>query len=250
MVGVAGILSSLCPPAFGADTGGRILSEDISVTERKAQPVRMWSVPAQQGGKGSAFQDEVQGESAGAAGKPVVETRSPQKISPRTDENLLDSMDVYALSPHARALALPRMVSREMVLQARAGRLRMPAPAEWKAIVERASHKYGLPAALVAAVIRVESNFDVVAESPKGAQGLMQLMPGTQEYLGVADPFNPEANVDAGSRYLREQLNRFGSLELALAAYNAGPGNVERYGGVPPFAETQAYVRRVLSEMH
>lgn len=167
-------------------------------------------------------------------------------LEPLPVENLLDEMDVYALSPHAAQLALPRMVPPEYVRQVRQGVIRLPAPEIWQGIILRASERYGLDPKLVEAVIRVESNFDAVAESPRGAQGLMQLMPETQVWLGVTDPFDPEANVTAGSDYLRRQLDRFGSLELALAAYNAGPGNVERYGGIPPFPETQAYVARVL----
>lgn len=162
-------------------------------------------------------------------------------------ENLLDQMNVYALSPHAPALALPRMVPKQLVLRAHAGRGKLPPPAVWEGLVARASRAYGLDPRLIAAVIKVESNFENLAESSKGAQGLMQLMPETGQALGVADPFDPQANVDAGSRYLRQQLDRFGSLELALAAYNAGPGNVLRYGGIPPFPETQAYVRKVMA---
>ena len=130
---------------------------------------------------------------------------------------------------------------------AQAGKGTLPPPAVWRELVAKASGRYGLDPRLIAAVIKVESNFETIAESEKGAQGLMQLMPGTQQMLGVIDPFDPEANVDAGSRYLRQQIDRFGRLDLALAAYNAGPGNVLRYGGIPPFAETQAYVSKVLS---
>lgn len=109
----------------------------------------------------------------------------------------------------------------------------MPTMAEWDPIIGHGSRVSGLDPDLIRAVIRVESNNDHLAISPKGAQGLMQLMPGTQAHLGVTDPFDPRANVEAGSLYLRRQLDAFGTLELALAAYNAGPGNVQRHGGIP-----------------
>ena len=96
------------------------------------------------------------------------------------------------------------------------------------------------------AVARIEPCFDPRARSVAGALGLMQLMPATARELGVANPFDPEASLDGGSRYLARMLARFdGDLALALAAYNAGPGNVARHGGVPPFPETLRYVERV-----
>lgn len=122
-----------------------------------------------------------------------------------------------------------------------------PAPEEWRKLAREAEEIFGLDAELVLAVIRAESSFNHEAQSSAGAQGAMQIMPGTQEELGLIDPFDPRANVYAGSQYLMHQLQRFGSVELALAAYNAGPESVERYGGIPPFAETQEFVRRVLA---
>ena len=97
-------------------------------------------------------------------------------------------------------------------------------------------------ALLFEAMIQRESAFDPIAVSPKGARGLGQLMPGTAADLGVADPFDPIANLNGSARYLVEQLDHFGSAELALAAYNAGPSAVAKHGGIPPFAETRAYV--------
>jgi soluble lytic murein transglycosylase-like protein len=101
--------------------------------------------------------------------------------------------------------------------------------------------------ALVKAVIAAESGFDAAAVSRKGAQGLMQLMPATAEQLGVENPFQPSENVRGGTRYLRSMLDRYGDLSRAIAAYNAGPSAVDRYGGIPPYRETRDYVNRVLT---
>lgn len=108
--------------------------------------------------------------------------------------------------------------------------------------------RYGLPAGMLAAVQRVESGGNPMAVSPKGAQGLFQIMPGTAKELGV-DPLNPAQAADGAARYLAQNLKRFGSPELALAAYNAGPGNVQKHNGIPPFKETQDYVRKVQANM-
>jgi hypothetical protein len=105
--------------------------------------------------------------------------------------------------------------------------------------------EFDVSASLIKAIITEESCFNRKARSPVGAQGLMQLMPETAQWLKVRDPLDPEQNLRAGVRYFAYLQERFDSLELALAAYNAGPGNVRRYEGVPPFAETRAYVRKV-----
>jgi soluble lytic murein transglycosylase-like protein len=103
----------------------------------------------------------------------------------------------------------------------------------------------------VNSVIKAESGFNVRAVSPKGAQGLMQLMPGTASQLGVPNAFDPQANVDGGTRYLRELLERYNfDLVKALAAYNAGPQRVEQFGGVPPYYETRAYVARIVKDFN
>jgi Transglycosylase SLT domain len=118
-------------------------------------------------------------------------------------------------------------------------------------VVNEASGRYRLDPDLVNSVIKAESGFNVRAVSPKGAQGLMQLMPGTASQLGVPNAFDPQANVDGGTRYLRELLERYNfDLVKALAAYNAGPQRVEQFGGVPPYYETRAYVARIVKDFN
>ena len=115
-------------------------------------------------------------------------------------------------------------------------------------LAERYAGQHGVEPRLVMAIIKVESGFDAKAVSSAGASGLMQLMPGTQRHLGVRDAFNPDENVEGGVRYFRSMLDRYGgNVSLALAAYNAGPANVDKYGGIPPFEETRNYVRKVLA---
>ena len=129
----------------------------------------------------------------------------------------------------------------------RRGRQRAPRIARYDNLISRLGREHSVEPALVKAVIAAESNFDPKAVSRKGAQGLMQLMPGTARLLGVEDAFEPEQNVSGGTRYLRKMLTRYGDMTRALAAYNAGPEAVDRYRGVPPYPETQDYVDRVLT---
>jgi soluble lytic murein transglycosylase-like protein len=113
--------------------------------------------------------------------------------------------------------------------------------------IEKASTKHGVEKALIRAIIKQESNFNVNALSHANAQGLMQIIPGTAKLLGITNVWDIEQNIDGGTRYIKDQLNTFGDLRLALAAYNAGPNNVRKYKGVPPFRETQDYVVKVIS---
>ncbi len=118
-------------------------------------------------------------------------------------------------------------------------------------VVNSASGRYRLDPDLVNSVIKAESGFNVRAVSPKGARGLMQLMPGTASQLGVPNAFDPQANVEGGTKYLRELLERYNfDLVKALAAYNAGPQRVEQFGGVPPYYETRAYVARIVRDFN
>jgi soluble lytic murein transglycosylase-like protein len=122
------------------------------------------------------------------------------------------------------------------------------AAAPYTADIQAASRKYGVPEALIEAVIQQESGFNPNAQSGAGAGGLMQLMPSTASGLGVTNVYDAAQSIDAGTHYLRDQLDHFGGdVRLALAAYNAGPGAVSTYGGVPPYPETQSYVSDVLA---
>jgi soluble lytic murein transglycosylase-like protein len=118
---------------------------------------------------------------------------------------------------------------------------------EYDSVIEQAAERYGIDPAVLHGLIQQESGFDPSAQSSAGASGLTQLMPGTASSMGVANPLNPTESIEGGARYLSQLMSQFGgNTEDALAAYNAGPGAVQQYGGTPPYAETQSYVSKVL----
>jgi hypothetical protein len=119
-------------------------------------------------------------------------------------------------------------------------------PARFAPLIIRAAQRFGVSAQLLAAQLYAESNFNPFARSPAGAEGIAQFMPGTAEAIGLLDPFDPASAIDAQAHLMRDLIGRFGSVPLALAAYNAGPGAVAGCGCIPPFAETRTYVARIL----
>jgi len=168
--------------------------------------------------------------------------------------SLPEPPDFSSAFPHA-GIAFP-----EIVFKGSAGRLvvdllkklDLKKPVDASALIRAAAQRHRVPTALVNSIVKAESNFDCDAVSPKGAIGLMQLMPETAQEYG-ADPAIPEQNIDAGTRYLYFLMHKYrkygNSLSRVIAAYNAGPGNVDRYRGIPPFRETRGYVVRVMAFM-
>lgn len=165
-----------------------------------------------------------------------------------------DASGTLVLSNHPRDGATSRpvtyAVSGSPLVRTTAKPARPDVHSRYDDLIRQHADHFGVSVDLVRAVIQAESGFNAWAVSPKGALGLMQLMPATARELGVSDPFHPDENIRGGVTYLARLLSRYGqNVELALAAYNAGPGSVERYGQtVPPYRETRAYVRRITAK--
>jgi soluble lytic murein transglycosylase-like protein len=120
-------------------------------------------------------------------------------------------------------------------------------PNQYDDIIRKASQRHDVDFSLLKSIIKVESNFDCYAVSQKGAKGLMQIMPGNFIFLNISNPFDPEENIMGGTLYFKQMLEKFNEIELALAAYNAGPNMVDKYNGIPPISETKGYVKKVMS---
>lgn len=159
---------------------------------------------------------------------------------------LADGTLVFTDSPGNSGFELYIVDGRPPPTRKRVNHATFPLLDTWDGYILASAARYGVPAALVKAVVLAESGMNPNAISRSGAMGLMQLMPATASGLGVDDPWDPEQNIDGGTRYLRQMIERFSDNRRAVAAYNAGPANVEKFNGVPPFEETQVYVVRVL----
>jgi soluble lytic murein transglycosylase-like protein len=168
----------------------------------------------------------------------AVAVPQPQGAVSSTFASRLATATTASATPAAATAATPA--------PAAVGASELPPGVPFGAEITAAAKKHGIDPALLAGLVKQESNFNPNAGSPAGARGLTQLMPGTAAGLGVTNVLDPIQSLDGGARYLRQQLDAFGGdVTRALAAYNAGPGAVQRYGGVPPYAETQNYVRIV-----
>ncbi len=185
-------------------------------------------------GAGSEFTMLLSQVIAQSAGQKAPGTTDTTNTTSNTLESLSMKLPYSLRTPEMRSNPLGRVSN----------------PTEFDSMIEKTAMKHGVDPALVRAVVRQESGFNPYATSPVGAGGLMQLMPATARGLGVSNVYDPAQNLDGGVRYLKQMLNKYdGNVSLALAAYNAGPGNVDKYGGIPPFRETRNYVSKIMSSM-
>ena len=181
--------------------------------------------------------------------RPALRPRVFQELPPGTPAATGAVPREFAFSTFDAGKRTPRPISCLAWVRDASGQMvRRMARVDLNEIIIRHARTNNVDPLLVELIIRHESNFDPQAISPAGAQGLMQLMPGTAVGLGVWDPFDPDQNVSGGVRYIANQLRRFKDVRLALAAYNAGPGAVLEYGGIPPYAENRYYVDTIYSE--
>ena len=218
------ILKSEKPAATERAAAGMKISDYLKSPVLASQTVRPQRVPGiSNNAAGAPRATEIPNDAAAAKGARPIESDRPATVQ---------------RNPYGRRSA--RSASQGFRVENESGH-----PVEKS--IQQAAAKYNLSPGLIRSVIRAESNFQADAVSSAGAKGLMQLMPETAKELGVTNPFDIQQNIDGGSRYLRQLLDRFGGdLKLALAAYNAGPGAVEQYNGNVPYAETRQYVKRVL----
>ena len=203
---------------------------DAAAAAQRVQQLQALLAQAQQGGSTAGFAAALE---AASGESPPTPARSPARLRPALPRRPSHLRSLAQRPPPRQATATPAAGS--------------SASTPYDATIASVASRYNIEPAILHGLIQQESGFDPNARSSAGALGLTQLMPGTASSLGVGNPLEPTQSIEGGARYLSEMLSKFGgNVEEALAAYNAGPGAVSQYGGVPPYAETQEYVSKVL----